>query len=168
MARDWRDPVDGIRADAAGDDIDQPCRVTHQDFAGKHRTQIHCIQRLGMRRHQHELLKAQSWIDALDPELHEAQKMGDVACRPRRADGNHLFGPVDAQPRQAERPRTEPPRLQHRGQIAEQVLHDLRDRVCGDDRFEQPALHDRHDLVGARRDGFGDRAECLIEPRDCG
>ena len=33
MARDRRDPIDRIRADAAGDDIDEARGVAHQNLA---------------------------------------------------------------------------------------------------------------------------------------
>ena len=121
-----------------------------------------------MRCHQQEMLKAHSGIDALDPELHEAQEMGDVACRPRCPDSHDLFGPIDAKSRQAERSRTEPARLQHLGQIAEQILHHLCDRLGRADRFEQAALDGWKGDIFARRYRLRHAAERLIEPSDGG
>ncbi len=62
--------------------------------------------------------------------------------------------------------RAEPALLQHAGEIAQQVAHDLLDCLGRADRLEQPALDERHLGVFTRGDRLRDRSQRLVEPRD--
>jgi len=79
-----------------------------------------------------------------------------------RTDSDHLLASIDPQPYQPQGASAEPPRLQHLGEIGEQVSHDALDRLRGADGLQQAPFNDRHLCILARRDRLGDAPQRLI------
>lgn len=89
-----------------------------------------------MRRHHLKLLEPHAGIDALDPQLQQPQEVRDFPGWSRRAHRHDLLSAIYAHSRQAERTCANALRLQQHDEIAQEVTHDLFDRLGRADRLQ--------------------------------
>ncbi|GEM71072.1 hypothetical protein SAQ01S_08380 [Sphingomonas aquatilis NBRC 16722] len=132
----------------------------------QHGAQIHRVKRFGVRRYEPKLLETQARIDPLDPELQQAKQVGNFSRGSRSPHADDLFGSIDPQAGEPQRPRAQPSRLQNTGKIPQQIAHHLLNRLSGNDRLEQPAFNARNLGILAGRDRLRYGTQRLIEPND--
>jgi hypothetical protein len=113
----WGCAVDGLGTDPARDHVDEARWIALLSVVDQHGAQIHRVKRFGVRRYEPKLLETQARIDPLDPELQQAKQVGNFSRGSRSPHADDLFGSIDPQAGEPQRPRAQPSRLQNTGKI---------------------------------------------------